>query len=163
MLRTVPMKLTNADYITGFVVPCYSTRVRITCTLNSTERYYYYYYYYYYYIILIRANYNYISQINHVSRVYNMAGNPCLQYIVQVMVCPVIKILYFYISTFRSTRAVPNIAVFCSSLMPASQLRCLRVFWMILKWFTRCPCYDWYHLCFRIPRTLYFYCKVFVF
>ena len=79
------------------------------------------------------------------------------------MVCPVIKVLHFYISTFRSTCAVPKMAVFCSSLMCASQLCCSRAFWMILKWCNRCPYYDYYHLCFRIPRMLYFYCTVFVF
>jgi hypothetical protein len=77
---------------------------------------------------LIRAVYNYIPQINHASRVYNIAGNPCLQYTVQVMLCPVIKDLYSYISTFRSMCAVPNMAVLCSSFMSASQLRCSRVF-----------------------------------
>ena len=36
----VSMKLTNMDYITGFVLPSYRTRVTQTCMLNSTERLY---------------------------------------------------------------------------------------------------------------------------
>jgi hypothetical protein len=34
---------------------------------------------------------------------------------VHVMLFPMLNVLYFYISTFRSMCAVPNIAVFCSS------------------------------------------------
>jgi len=35
---------------------------------------------------------------------------------VLVSLVSVLNLLYFYISTFRSTCAVPNMAVFCSSL-----------------------------------------------
>jgi len=42
--------------------------------------------------------YNYIPETNHVSRVYSVAA-----------------VEYYYISTSRSTCAVPNMAVFCSS------------------------------------------------
>ena len=35
---------------------------------------------------------------------------------VRISLVPVLNLLYFYISTFRIMRAVPNMAVFCSSL-----------------------------------------------
>jgi len=35
---------------------------------------------------------------------------------VLISLVPVLNLLYFYISTFRSMCAVPNMAVFCSSL-----------------------------------------------
>ena len=35
---------------------------------------------------------------------------------VLISLVPVLYLLYFYISTFRSMCAVPNMAVFCSSL-----------------------------------------------
>jgi hypothetical protein len=43
--------------------------------------------------------------------------------------------MYFYISTFRSMCAVPNMAVFCSSLIYVFLLWCSRILWMVLKWF----------------------------
>jgi hypothetical protein len=51
-----------------------------------------------------------------------------LQFIVQVMLFPMIKVLYFYISTSRSMCAVPNMAVFCSLLMSSSPVLLLRYF-----------------------------------
>jgi hypothetical protein len=35
---------------------------------------------------------------------------------VPISVAAALTLMYFYISTFRSLRAVPNMAVFCSSL-----------------------------------------------
>jgi hypothetical protein len=35
---------------------------------------------------------------------------------VPISLVPVLALMYFYISTFRSLCAVPNMAVFCSSL-----------------------------------------------
>ena len=61
--------------------------------------------------------YNYISEINHVSRVYIAAAILSLQFLARVMLFPMLNVLYFYISTFRSRCAVPNVAVFCSSLI----------------------------------------------
>ena len=41
----------------------------------------------------------------------------CLYYVfmVSISLVPALALLYFYVSTFRSTCAVPNVAVFCSS------------------------------------------------
>jgi hypothetical protein len=49
-----------------------------------------------------------------------------LQYMLHVMFFPMLCVVYFYISTFRSVCAVLSIAVFCSSLMscfPGMRLR----------------------------------------
>ena len=51
-------------------------------------------------------------------------GNTVLQlillllFMVLMSLVSVLNLLYFYISTFRSMCAVPNMAVFCSSLTP---------------------------------------------
>jgi hypothetical protein len=44
------------------------------------------------------------------------------------MLLPTSNVLYSYISTFRSIRAVPSMAVFCSSLMPCFPGRWLSYF-----------------------------------
>jgi len=51
-----------------------------------------------------------------------------LQYMVHVMLCLVMYILYLYISTFRSMCAVPNMAVVCSSLLSYFLVMSLRYF-----------------------------------
>jgi hypothetical protein len=63
---------------------------------------------------------NYIPETNHISRVYKVAASLYLRFIIHVMLFPMLNILYFYISTFRSMCAVPNMAVFCSSLVSCS-------------------------------------------
>jgi hypothetical protein len=45
-----------------------------------------------------------------------------------VMLVPMLNVLYFYISTFRSVCAVPNIAVFCTSLISCFHVMLLRYF-----------------------------------
>ena len=74
----------------------------------------------------------------------------------------VLNLLYFYISTFRSMCAVLSMAVFLSSLTSFS--------WYFAHVFSQWlwnspsrPYYYWYHLCYYIPRALYFFCKVFKF
>ena len=47
---------------------------------------------------------------------YSVAAILLLLFMVLVSLVSVLNLLYFYISTFRSMCAVPNIAVFCSSL-----------------------------------------------
>jgi hypothetical protein len=66
----------------------------------------------------MRGIYNYVPETNHVFLVYNVIAILLLQFMVHVMLFPIINVLYIYISTLRSMCAVPNVAVFCSSLMP---------------------------------------------
>jgi hypothetical protein len=61
--------------------------------------------------------YNYTPQTNHVSRVYRVVVILYLQFMAHLLLFPLLNVLYFYISTFRSTYAEPNMAVFCSCLI----------------------------------------------
>ena len=60
--------------------------------------------------------YTYIPETSYVPPEYSVAAILLLLFMVLVSLVPVLNLLYFYISTFRSMCAVPNMAVFCSSL-----------------------------------------------
>jgi len=60
--------------------------------------------------------YTYIPEKNYVLREYSVAAILLLLFMVLKLLVPLLNILYFYISTFRSMCPVPNMAVFCSSL-----------------------------------------------
>ena len=60
--------------------------------------------------------YTYLPETNYVPREYSVAAIMLLLFMVLVSVVSVLNLMYFYISTFRSMCAVPNMAVFCSSL-----------------------------------------------
>ena len=60
--------------------------------------------------------YTYIPETNYVRTEYSVAAILLLLFMVLVSLVSVLNLLYFYISTFRSMCAVPNMAVFCSSL-----------------------------------------------
>ena len=60
--------------------------------------------------------YTYIPETNYVPREYSVAAILLLLFMVLVSLVSMLNLLYFYVSTFRSICAVPNIAVFCSSL-----------------------------------------------
>jgi len=60
--------------------------------------------------------YTNIPETNYVPREYSVAAVLLLLFMVLISLVPVLSPLNFYISTFRSMCAVPNMAVFCSSL-----------------------------------------------
>ena len=60
--------------------------------------------------------YTYTPETNYVPREYSVAAVLLLLFMVLISLVSVLNLLYFYISTFRSMCAVPNMAVFCSSL-----------------------------------------------
>ena len=60
--------------------------------------------------------YTYIPETNYVPREYSVAAILLLLFMVLISLVSVLNLLYFYISTFRSMCAVPNVAVFCISL-----------------------------------------------
>ena len=60
--------------------------------------------------------YNYIPETNYVLWEYSVTAILLLLFMVLISLIPVLNLLYFYISTFRSMCAVPNMAAFCSSL-----------------------------------------------
>jgi len=67
-------------------------------------------------IIFMHGIYTYIPETNFVTREYSVAAILLLLFMVLISLVSVLNLLYFYISTFRSMCAVPNMAVFCSSL-----------------------------------------------
>ena len=56
--------------------------------------------------------YTYIPETNCVPWEYSVAAILLLLFTVLISLVPVLNLLYFYISTFRSICAVPNMAVF---------------------------------------------------
>ena len=60
--------------------------------------------------------YTYIPETNSVPREYSVAAILLLLFMVLISLVSVMNLLYLYISTFRSMCAVPNMAVFWSSL-----------------------------------------------
>ena len=60
--------------------------------------------------------YNYIPETNYVPREYSVAAVLFLLFMELISLVSVLNLLYFYISTFRSMCAMPNMAVFWSSL-----------------------------------------------
>ena len=60
--------------------------------------------------------YTHIPETNHVPREHGVAAILLFLFMVLISLLAVSNLLYFYISTFRSMCAVPNMAVFCSSL-----------------------------------------------
>ena len=72
-------------------------------------------------ITFIQSIYNYIPKTNHVSTVHSATPVLQLQFMLHVMLFPMLNVLYLYlylyISTLHSQCAVPNMAVFCSVLI----------------------------------------------
>ena len=88
-----------------------------------------------YVISFMQCIYTYMPETNHVSMEYSVVDIPYLLFMVHIMLFAVLNILYFYISTSRSMCAVPNMAVFCSSLISCFAVCCSGIFWMILRQF----------------------------
>ena len=60
--------------------------------------------------------YTHIPETNYVATEYSVAAILLLLFMVLISLVSVLNLLYFYISTFRSMCAVPNMAFFSSSL-----------------------------------------------
>ena len=60
--------------------------------------------------------YTCIPETNYVPKEYSVAAILLLLFMVLISLVSVFNLLYSYISNFRSMCAVPNMAVFCSSL-----------------------------------------------
>jgi len=60
--------------------------------------------------------YTCIPETHYVPMEYSVAAILLLLFMVLISLGPVLNLLYFYISTFGSMCAVPNVAVLCSSL-----------------------------------------------
>jgi hypothetical protein len=60
--------------------------------------------------------YPHIPDTNPVPKQHNVTAILSLLFMVPISLVPVLALMHLYISTFRSLCAVPNMAVFCSSL-----------------------------------------------
>jgi len=60
--------------------------------------------------------YTYIPETNYVLRKYSNAAILFLLFMMLISLVSVLNLLYLYNCTFHSMCAVPNVAVFCSSL-----------------------------------------------
>jgi hypothetical protein len=60
--------------------------------------------------------YTYISETKNVPKEHSIAAIVSLLIMAPISSVPALALMYFYISTFRSMCAVPNMTVFCSSL-----------------------------------------------
>ena len=75
------------------------------------------YYHHHHNHLFMQGIYTYIPETNYIPREYSVAAVLLLLFIVLISLVSVLNLLYFYISTFRSTSlcVVPNMAVFWSS------------------------------------------------
>jgi hypothetical protein len=69
------------------------------------------YYYYCYHHYLLYAGYLYISSWDNVPKEYNVTAILSLLFMAPIWRIPALTLMYFYISTFRSVCAVPNIII----------------------------------------------------
>ena len=107
--------------------------------------------------------YTYIPDTNYAPREYSVAAILLLLFMVLISLVPALNLLYFYISTFRSMCAVPNMAVFCSSLTSYFPGMLLTYF---LNYFEIVPVapiitgitfvFTFHMSCISIVRSLYF-------
>ena len=67
-------------------------------------------------VSFMQGSHTHIPETNHVPRGYIVTAILSLLFMVPRCLVPALALLFFYVSTFRSMCAVPNMAVFCSSL-----------------------------------------------
>ena len=79
-------------------------------------------------ISFMQGIYIYVPETNYVPTEYSVAAILLLLFMVFISSVSVLNLLYFYVSTFRSMCAVPNVAVFCSSLTSCFLVCCSRIF-----------------------------------
>jgi len=107
--------------------------------------------------------YTHIPETNYVPKEYSVAAILLLLFMVFISLVSVLNLLNFYISTFRSMCAVPNMAVFCSSLTSCFPGVLLTYFPSDFEIVSGAPIITGITFVFYIPHALYFYCKVFIF
>ena len=107
--------------------------------------------------------YTYIPETNYVRKEYTVAAILFFLFMVLISLVSVLNLLYFYISTFRSMCAVPNMALFCSSLTSCFPGMLLTYFLNDFEIVPVSPIITGITFVFYFPHALYFYCKVFIF
>ena len=61
----------------------------------------------------MQGSHTHIPRTNHVPRGHIVAAILSLLFMVPPCLVPALALLFFYVSTFRSMCAVPNMAVYC--------------------------------------------------
>jgi hypothetical protein len=79
-------------------------------------------------ISFMQGIYTYIPETNNVPREYIVVAILLLLIMVPISLVYALALLCFYVSTFRSMCAVPNMAVFCSPLTSGFLECCSRIF-----------------------------------
>jgi len=107
--------------------------------------------------------YTYIPETNYVPREYSVAAILLILFMVLISSVSVLNLLYFYSSTFRSMCAVPNMAVFWSSLTSCFPDMLLTYFLNDFETVPVAPVvtgitfvFTFHMRCISIVRTLYF-------
>ena len=114
-------------------------------------------------ISFMQGIYTYIPETNYIPMEYSVAAILLLLFMVLISLVSVLNLLYFYISTFRSVCAVPNVAVFCSSLTSCFPGMLLTYFLNDFEIVPVAPIITGITFVFTFHNALYFYCKVFIF
>jgi len=89
--------------------------------------------------------YTYIPETNYVPREYSVAAILLYLFMVLISLVSVLNLLYFYVSTFRSTCAEPNMAVFWSSLTSCFPGMLLTFIIIIIIDVFRPSLFSWYY------------------
>ena len=111
-------------------------------------------------ISFMQGIYTCIPETNYVPREYSVADILLFLFMVHTSLAPVLNLLHFYISTFHSVCAVPNMAVFCSSLTSWIPGTLLKYFLNGFEMVSVASIITGITFVFYIPHALYFYCKV---
>jgi len=111
----------------------------------------------------MQGSHTHIPETKHVPRGYIVAAILSLIFMVPLCLVPALVLLFFYVSTFRIACAVPNMAVFCSSLTSWFPGRFLTYFLNDLEMVPVAPIITGITLvfilhisCISIVRSLYF-------
>jgi hypothetical protein len=118
-------------------------------------------------ITLMHGIYNYVSETNHVFRVCSVATILYLQFVLHVMLSrPWNMFCTFTVAALSAVRgmcAMPNMAVFCSSLISCSPGVLLRYCLSDFEMAPDAPIAYLYHFCFHSLHYYYYYyyCKIF--
>ena len=114
-------------------------------------------------ICFVKGFYIHIPETNYVPREYSVVAILLLLFMVLISLVSVLNPLYFYVNTFRSMCAVPNMALFCSSLTSCFPLMLLTYFLNDFEIVPFAPIitgitfvYTIHMSCIPIARSLYF-------
>ena len=113
-------------------------------------------------ISFMQGTYTHIPETNYVPREHGVAAILLFLFMVLISLLAVLNQLYFYISTFRSMCAVPNMA-FCSSLTSCFPGMLLTYFLNVFEIVPVTPVitgttfvFTFHMCCISIVRSLYF-------